>query len=99
MIKHDDEKLTTRFGQYYFQGTAVDNLTNNVSMSQNIFFETFTLLISAGMAHYSASLDIRCWGNQYAYMELIISDFNDLRYEPIYLSEILRKFYFYLFLI
>lgn len=56
----------------------------SVSASQNISFEEFTLLISAGIANYKASIDFQCSGNQYGYMELIFVDLYGLRYFPVY---------------
>ena len=60
-------------------------------MSQSISLENFTLLISTGMARYNASVDFRCSGNQYSYMELTFIDLNDLHHSPIYLGKTSQK--------
>lgn len=43
------------------------------------------------MARYNASVDFRCSGNQYGYMELMFIDLNNLRHSPIYLGKMSQK--------
>lgn len=53
-------------------------------MSQNISFDEYILLISAGIARYNVSVSFQCWGNQYGFLQLIFVDMNGLAYDPVY---------------
>ena len=82
IIAYDNQNSTARFGKYYFRVTPLYNLIQGVSISQNISLEKYTLLISAGIAHYDASINFQCSGNQFGYLEIIFMDLNGLNYSP-----------------
>ncbi|CAF1437817.1 unnamed protein product [Rotaria magnacalcarata] len=83
LLAYNNGNLTDQYGKCYFRVTPSYTLKQSISASQDIFFDEFTLLISAGIAHYKASVDFRCSGNQYGYMELTFVDLYGLRYFPV----------------
>lgn len=86
-----DSNSTAEFGKYYFRVKPDYNLIHAVSMSQNLSFENYTLLISSGNARYNLSAHAHCFGNQYVNVEISFADFNGLRYKPAYLSKICKN--------
>ncbi|CAF3014548.1 unnamed protein product [Rotaria socialis] len=83
LLAYNNQNLTDQYGKCYFRVTPSYTLNQAISASQNIFFDEFTLLISANISNYKASVDFRCSGNQYGYMELIFVDLYGLRYFPV----------------
>ncbi|CAF1639925.1 unnamed protein product [Adineta ricciae] len=83
-IAYNNQNSTTGYGKYHFRVTPSYSLKLAVSMAQNISFDEFILLISAGIARYNVSIDYQCSGNQYGYMQLTFFDMNGLTYEPVY---------------
>lgn len=95
IIAYENQNSTARFGKYYFRVTPSYNLKDGVSISQNISLENYTLLISAGIARYNASVNFQCSGNQFGYLQLVFMDFNGLNYSPVYLGKMKQKFFFF----
>ena len=87
-VRHNNQSLIARFGNYSFRVRPSYTISRAISMSQNISLDAFTLLISVGIAHYSASVDFWCWGNQFGYIQLIFFDLNGLSYSAIYQGKI-----------
>lgn len=85
---YDNQNFTAQFGKYYFRVRPLYVVKESVSMHQNISFENFILLISAGIARYNASVNFQCSGNQYGYFQLIFIDLNGLAYHTIHRSKL-----------
>lgn len=92
IVRYREQNYTAELGKYFFRVTPNYTLNSAVSMYQNISLENFTLLISVGMARYSASVYFRCLGNQFSYMQLTLFDLNDLSYSPIYQRKMSERF-------
>lgn len=88
IVAYEKWNFNSTFGKYHFRITPTYNLADAVSMSQNISFEKYTLLISSDMARYNVSVYFQCYGNQLLYLQLIFMDFNDLKYTSIYQGKI-----------
>jgi len=95
IIPYNNSDSSVKFGKCYFRVTRFYILKQSVSASQNISLEKFTLLISAGMARYNASVDFQCSGNQYGYLELLFADLNGLHYYPVYRRKIYQELSLY----
>ena len=83
MFAYTEQLREEKFGRCYFRVSSFFTTKKVASMYQDISLENFRLLISTGAAHYNASTNFQCFGEQYASIELRFTDVNNLRYRGV----------------